>query len=317
VMEIDQLIARWKSQDGATIDIAEEMTDLALNVLESTIFSAGLSVGRDDLRAAMRIYFDALGRIDPFDVLDFPDFIPRISRLYARPAIRIFHQVVDDMIAVRRRDLQEGASNGQHDILMLLIRARDSKTNRELTKQEIRANVVTFMAAGHESTANAITWALYLLSCSHEWRERVRAEAAREINTPPALLFDRLIETRAVVEESLRLYPPLAAISRVARNDDELAGTRVEASAMIVISPYVLHRHKIWGARADQFDPARFLPGARAYIDRYAFLPFGAGPRGCIGSIFACRKRQWQSPRSRRISSSNSIQITPFGPSTV
>ena len=290
VTEIDELIARWKSQDGATIDIAQEMTDLALNVLESTIFSAGLSVGRDDLRAAMRIYFDALGRIDPFDLLDFPDFIPRISRLYARPAIRIFHQVVDDMIAVRRRDLQEGASNGQHDILMLLIRARDSKTNRELTKQEIRANVVTFMAAGHESTANAITWALYLLSCSHEWRERVRAEAAREINAPPTLLFDRLIETRAVVEESLRLYPPLAAISRMARNNDELAGMRVEAGAMIVISPYVLHRHKIWGARADQFDPARFLPGARAYIDRYAFLPFGAGPRGCIGSIFALQE---------------------------
>jgi cytochrome P450 len=106
----------------------------------------------------------------------------------------------------------------------------------------------------------------------------------------PALLFDRLSKTRAVVEEALRLYPPLAAISRMARSSDELAGIRVDAGAIVVISPYVLHRHKLWGPRADEFDPARFLPGSREYIDRYAYLPFGAGMRGCIGSIFALQE---------------------------
>jgi cytochrome P450 len=106
----------------------------------------------------------------------------------------------------------------------------------------------------------------------------------------PALLFDRLSKTRAVVEEALRLYPPLAAISRMARSSDELAGIRVDAGAIVVISPYVLHRHKLWGPQADEFDPARFLPGSREYIDRYAYLPFGAGMRGCIGSIFALQE---------------------------
>ena len=88
----------------------------------------------------------------------------------------------------------------------------------------------------------------------------------------------------------MRLYPPLAAISRVARNSDELAGMHVKAGAIVVVSPYVLHRHKSWGARADEFDPARFLPGSREYIDRYAYLPFGAGARGCIGSVFALQE---------------------------
>ncbi len=287
---IDELIERWISRDGTIVDVAQETTDLALTVLERTIFSSSVAGGTSNLRHAMRTYFDALGRIDPFDLLDFPDFIPRLSRFYARPAIRIFHQAVDDMIAGRERSLKDREPHLDHDILTLLMCARDKESGRRLTLEEIRANVITFMTAGHESTANVITWGLYLLSRSREWRERVRAEVAREISRPSATLFDQLIETRAVVEESLRLYPPLAAISRTARESDDLLGMHVKAGTMVVISPYVLHRHKFWGKRADQFDPARFLPGSREHIDRYAYLPFGAGARGCIGSIFALQE---------------------------
>jgi cytochrome P450 len=285
---VDDVVKRWSARDGSVIDIAEETTDLALRVLEATIFSAGLT--KRNLRTAMRTYFDALGHIDPFDLLDLPDFIPRISRLRARTAIRLLNCAIDEMIAGRDQTLEEDGATATHDILMLLIRARDPETGERLTRQEIRANVLTFMAAGHESTANAITWTLYLLSRSPEWHECVRAEADREANTPPEGRFDRLTMTRAVVEESLRLYPPLAAISRMARNDDELAGIHVKAGTLIVISPYVLHRHRSWGLGADQFDPRRFLPGSREHIDRYAYLPFGAGPRGCIGSVFALQE---------------------------
>lgn len=204
VAAIDELVGRWTGRDRCVLDVAEETTDLALDVLERTIFSAGLFVGRDDLRAAMRTYFDGLGRIDPFDLLDLPDFIPRISRLSARPAIRVFHDAVEDMIAARERKLERQETRTENDILMLLIRARDPDTGRKLTRREIRANVITFMAAGHESTANAITWTLYLLSRSPEWRESVRAEAVQVGAETPALLFDRLSKTRAVVEEALR-----------------------------------------------------------------------------------------------------------------
>lgn len=287
---IAETIARWHAQSGGVVDVAEDMADLALTVLERTIFSSGLSAPTADLRAAMRVYFDTLGRIDPFDLLDLPDFVPRLSRLSARSAISLFHRTVDDMVASRQRQLDDGNSDAPADILTLLIRARDPESGRGLSRQEMRANAITLMSAGQESTADAIAWALYLLSRSPHWRERVRAEAERALDCPSEGVLDRLVETRAVIDETLRLYPPLAAISRVAIGADTLAGTRIEPGTMIVIAPYVLHRHHLWGPAPDHFDPARFLPGARERIDRLAYLPFGAGARGCIGSVFAIQE---------------------------
>ncbi|MBV9261396.1 MAG: cytochrome P450 [Pseudolabrys sp.] len=194
------------------------------------------------------------------------------------------------MVAARQRDLDGQVDGAPQDILTLLIRARDPENGQGLTQQEIRANAITLMSAGQESTADAISWALYLLSRSPHCREQVCQEAASAFEGAPETIIEHLPVTRAVIDETLRLYPPLAAISRVAKGPDILAETKVKAGAMIVIAPYVLHRHRLWGDDADLFDPSRFLPGARATIDRYAYLPFGAGARGCIGSIFALQE---------------------------
>jgi cytochrome P450 len=285
---VGDLVERWRSREGEVMDVADEVTDLTLAVLERTIFSDGMAGSSRELRSAMRIYFDSLGRIDPFDLLNLPDVVPRFGRLRTRAAVRLFHQAVDEMIAMRGR--RKRAIGPPHDLLTLMLNARDPETGRPLSAEEIRANVITFMSAGHESTANAIAWTLFLLSQSSAWRERVAAEAARELDGPDETLPDRLVETRAVVEEALRLYPPLAAISRVARSGDELAGTPIRRGAMIVIAPYVLHRHRLLWKEPELFDPARFLPPVRARIDRYVYMPFGAGPRGCIGSIFALQE---------------------------
>jgi hypothetical protein len=118
----------------------------------------------------------------------------------------------------------------------------------------------------------------------------VQAEADRELTGPTPGIADRLVETRAVVEEAIRLYPPIAAISRVALGDDNLNGERVRPGSLIVISPYVLHRHRLLWDRPDTFDPQRFLGSARMEIDRFAYLPFGVGPRKCIGSTFALQE---------------------------
>jgi cytochrome P450 len=291
------------------LDIAEETTDLALDVLERTIFSAGLFVGRDDLRAAMRTYFDGLGRIDPFDLFDLPDFIPRISRLSTRP--RVFHQAVD-MIAARERDLERHETGAANDVLMLLIRARDPATGGKLTRQDIRANVITFIAAGHESTANAITWTLYLLSRSTEWRECVRSEAERAGGETPELLFDRLSKTRAVVEESLRLYPPLAAISRMARSSDELAGMRDSrdralciASAQNVGNEGRRIRSGTISAGLTRIHRSICVPAVRrrrARLHRLHFSPF--------------RRQRSRWPPLRGISNSKRSRITSSGLST-
>lgn len=288
---VDTLVARWSARrDGEVLDVAAEVTDLTLDVLVRTIFSDGLGRDATQVRHAMRIYFDRIGRIDPLDVLGVPNVVPRFGRLAVRPAVKVFDAAVDEVIAVRRRRLAADPRSVPRDILTLLLEAQDPETGRGIGEAEVRANIVTFMAAGHETTANAIAWTLYLLSQSAEWGERVRAEVDREMDAPAEGLTDRLVETRAVIEEALRLYPPLAAISRAAKNADELCGERIRAGAMVVIAPYVLHRHRRLWERPDEFDPGRFLPAQRKSVDRYAYLPFGAGQRGCIGLVFALQE---------------------------
>jgi cytochrome P450 len=289
----EDMAARWEAADeDETIDVAAEVTGLTLDVLRQTIFSDGLGRDTGDFQEAMRSYFDTIGQIDPFDLLNLPDMIPRFTRWKVRPALRFFESAVDDIIARRRQRLAEEPQSVQRDILTLLLEAQDSETGRGLTEAEVKSNIITFIAAGHETTANALAWSLYLLSQSPEWSERVAAEARRELAPRRARegVADRLIETRAVVEEAIRLYPPLAAISREAIAADELAGETIAAGTTIVIAPYVLHRHRRLWDDPDLFDPTRFLPGAREAIDRYGYLPFGAGPRICIGATFALQE---------------------------
>jgi cytochrome P450 len=279
------LSARWRGKDGATLDVAAEMTRVTLDVLERTIFSDGLGRDAEEFRSAMGVYFNTIGRIDPLDLLGLPASVPRLSQWRVRSTLRFFEAAIDEIIATRRQ-----SSAGANDILTLLLAALDPETGEQMTEAEVRSNILTFIAAGHETTANTITWSLFLLSQSPQWRERVEAEAARESGGPIEGLAERLVETRAVIDEAIRLYPPIAAISRVAVGADELGGERVKRGTMIVIAPYVLHRHQLYWRDPDAFDPSRFLGKARAEIDRYAYIPFGAGLRTCIGSAFALQE---------------------------
>jgi cytochrome P450 len=277
-------------QSGQSIDLAVEITRISLDVLERTIFSGGLGNNPEDIRKGMKNYFEAIGQIDPFDVFGLPASMPRLGRLRARAALRIFDQAIDRLISVRRRHLEERPDDVARDLLTLLLQAKDAETGERLSEAEVRSNILTFIAAGHETTANCVTWALFLLSQSPAWRERVRREADRELNGDVDGIADRLIETRAVLEEANRLYPPITAISRAASAPDELAGHPIRRGTLIVIAPYVLHRHRLLWSEPDCFDPTRFLGGEREKISRFAYLPFGAGPRVCIGSTFAMQE---------------------------
>ena len=176
------------------------------------------------------------------------------------------------------------------DILTLLLEAEDPQTGAGLSSAEVRANIVTFIGAGHETTANALIWSLFLLSMSEEWRQRLAAEAEAVLPGPVEDYAERLVETRAVIEEAMRLYPPVASLSREALDSDTLAGRRIRKGTLVMVSQWVLHRHKLLWEEPDAFDPRRFLPGAREKIDRFAYLPFGAGPRICIGAAFALQE---------------------------
>jgi cytochrome P450 len=285
------LVARWRGyRAGSVFDVAAEMTRLTIDVLERTIFSDGLGHRPDEVRNAMSTYFDTIGRIDPFDVLGLPDFLPRLSRWQARATLRFFDAAVDRIIALRRQRLAQAPESVPRDILTLLLEAQDPETGAGMSEAEVRANVLTFIAAGQETTANALTWSLFLLSQMPAWWERIAAEAQREMAGPADGLAERLVDTRAVIDEAMRLYPPIVAISRAAIGTDELAGHSISRGTIVVVAPYVLHRHRLLWERPDVFDPERFLGGGRSRMDRFAYLPFGVGARTCIGNAFALQE---------------------------
>lgn len=288
----ERLVRRWlRRRDGRVVDISLEMTRVTLDVLERTIFTHGLARDPDALGRAITRYFEAIGPIDPLDVFNLPDWLPRLGRIRARPALRFFAEVVGELIDTRKRRLAEGRP-APADILTLLLEAADPETGRGLTDLEVRANIVTFIGAGHETTANALTWALYLVAQDPGTRERLEAEVDSVLGDGPleAAHLDRLVFCRAVLEEAMRLYPPVPFMSRAAIEEDRIGRVKIPRGSLVTIAPYVLHRHRRLWEEPDAFDPDRFMPQRRGAIDRFQYLPFGAGPRVCIGQTFALQE---------------------------
>ena len=285
------LVARWlRLREGRVINVQQEMARVTLEVLGRTIFSDGLARDPEEFMEAVTRYFDTIGRLDPFDLLDFPEWMPRWSRWRSKTALNFFADAVSAIVERRRRLLAQNAEQVPRDILSLLLQARDPQTGEGLSNAEIYANVVTFIGAGHETTANPLTWSLFLLSLSDEWRERLALEADRVLRGPVESYAEGLVETKAVIEEAMRLYPPVASMSREALGPDDLAGRRIRKGTLVMVSQWVLHRHRLLWEDPDAFDPSRFLPGNREKIDRFAYLPFGAGPRICIGASFSLQE---------------------------
>jgi cytochrome P450 len=288
----ERLVRRWQRRpNGRVVDASLEMTRVTLDVLERTIFTQGVPQDPDALGRAITRYFNSLGRVDPLDIFGFPDWIPRMGRLRARPSIKFFEETVNALIEARKSLLANGEP-APRDLLTLLLEAADPETGKGLSDIEVRTNIVTFIGAGHETTANALSWSLYLLSQDERVRARVEREVDEVLGQGPLepQHLEQLVYTRAVIDEAIRLYPPAPYMSRTAIADDRIGDLEIPANSMVVIAPYVLHRHrKLWD-RPDLFRPERFLPEERGRIDRFAYLPFGAGPRVCIGASFSLQE---------------------------
>lgn len=281
-----------RRRPGSVLRVDQQMAGLTFDVLAETLFSNSIASGASAFGQAITLYFDTLGRLHPFDLLDLPSWLPRVGRGRVKPALDFFSAQVEAIVSARRTLMQHSPREAPRDLLQLLLEASDPETGQGLSEIEVAANIITFIGAGHETTANTLTWALYLVQTEPAVRERLEAEAdvafagaanARE-------LLDRLPFARAVIEEALRLYPPVPSLSREAIKDDKVAGRVIPQGSLVVIAPWVLHRHrKLWAA-PDLFQPDRFLPNYREAIDRFQFLPFGAGPRVCIGQGFAMQE---------------------------
>lgn len=287
----ETLVERWRRlREGRAFDVQPELARATLEVLGRTIFSDGLGRDPKDFAAVHARYFTTIGRLDPFDLLNFPDWVPRWNKVASRSSLSFFGGAVQDIIAKRKRLLAEDKASAPFDLLTLLLEAQDPETGAGLSDAEVHANIVTFIGAGHETTANALTWSLFLLSMSEEWRERLAAEADAALAGPVEQHAEKLVETKAVIEEAMRLYPPVASMSRQAMGPDDLCGRRIRKNALVIVSQWVLHRHRLLWDEPDSFDPRRFLPGEREKIDRFAYLPFGLGPRVCIGASFSLQE---------------------------
>lgn len=282
--------ARYEAGDAGYVDcdIATEMTELTFSILSATLFSGEIVTAGTDFAAEVDRLLSTMGRVDPLDLLKAPAWLPRINRIRGRKTLKLFRKIVADTIDSRRDKMQSGGSVPD-DFLTLLLRQEGEDG---LSSSEIEDNIITFIGAGHETTARALAWTLYCLASSPRDRALVEAEVDRVLagKPPPAQWLDMMPVTRAAFEEAMRLYPPAPSINRAAIEDDNWNGVPIPAGITVLVMPWTLHRHRLLWDQPDAFMPERFWPENRGKIDRFQYLPFGAGPRICIGATFALQE---------------------------
>jgi cytochrome P450 len=284
VEEAAKLVARLRThQDGTPIDVIQEMTGLTLGVLGRTLLDADLgafdSIGSSFEAVQDQAMFEAMS------LSKLPVWVPLPKQLRFRRARRDLQRVVDQLVTARTARTGETGESGD-DVLSRLIVSTRQEADPKVGRQRMRDELVTLLLAGHETTASTLGWTFYLVDRHPEVLERLHAEAAEVLGDrlPRYEDLHRLTYTSMVIQEVMRLYPPVWMLSRLAQQDDEVGGYRVPAGADVLICPYTLHRHPAFWDAPDRFDPDRFDPGRVANRPRYAYIPFGAGPRFCVGS---------------------------------
>ena len=280
-----QRVRRWRipCEEGKPLDIAQEMRSLTMEIAAEALFSRDIADSTNELGEALTTVSASLGKPNPIDIVGLPNWFPRWPRHRARSALARLDRTIYDIIATRRTT--EGLSV---DLLRLLLSARE-ETDEGMTDAQLCDEVMTLFLAGHETTAVVLTWTLYLLSrrpgverTLHDEVDRVLGEGEPTFADVQALSY-----TRMVIEEAMRLFPPAFTISRLALADDEVGGHPIRAGSLVSISPYLTHRNpRLWKDPL-RFDPERFAPDRVKKRHRFAFLPFGGGPRVCVGAGFA------------------------------
>jgi cytochrome P450 len=285
--EATRLVASWgrPAADGRPVDLHREMTGFTLRVIGRLLFGTDVDAAVGQIRLAFPVLNRYLHRriVAP---VRWPRSWPTPANRRADRARGALDAVVDQIIARRRAGPARPEAD---DLVARLLAARDPETGDRLDDTEVREQVLLFLLAGHETTATALTFTLHLLGHHLEEQRRVRDEV-REVlgdRMPTAAADAALARTTMVVKEALRLYPPLYGIGRRTVADGTVGGYLLPAGSVLLISPWVTHRHPRHWDRPETFDPGRFTPGREAGRHRYAWLPFGAGPRACLGSHFA------------------------------
>jgi unspecific monooxygenase len=279
---IGETIAKLDGAVDRSVELREAMQRMALDIAGRTMFSFEIARHGAALRHFVNDYGSRLAQPDIMDIL-FPGNWPTPRDLPRALFRRRWRRFIASLIAERRAMGTDPAN--PRDLFDLMVAARDPETGEGFSDENLGDQVATMILAGHETTATALFWSLYLLALDPETQDRVASEA-RAVAADGEPDFSRLAFTRAVIDETMRLYPPAFIIARAAKGRDIIDGRSVRKGDVVIISPWLLHRHnKLW-REPDVFMPARFLPGAPP-PEKFSYLPFGVGPRVCIGAHFA------------------------------
>ena len=286
-----RMLDDWETAaaEGTPIDLMEHMSRVTLRVVGQALFGVDLigeaaGVGRAMLAALQFVSEEA------FSLFQSVLILPTPRNLRFRRARAELDRVVFGIIDRRRR----GDGAGGDDLLAMLMEACDEESGEGMSDRQLRDEIMTFVLAGHETTAVTLAWACLLLAQHPEVGEQVRREVSSVLDGRTPVLADlpRLELTRRVIDETLRLYPPVAVISRETFAADEIGGYAIPAKSGVMVSPYITHRHPAFWCDPERFDPERFTPEQVAARPRFAYFPFSGGPRLCIGNEFALMEAQ-------------------------
>jgi cytochrome P450 len=278
--EVDGLVARLRGYAGrGPVDLTRELTGLTLGVLGRTLLDTDLTVFDSIGGSFQAVQDQAMFELATLGAV--PTWLPLPKQLRFRKARRHLQRVVDRLVADRAGDTAE-----REDVLSRLILSAREEADPAVGAQRMRDELVTLLLAGHETTASTLSWTFSLVDRYPEVGERLRAEAREALGDrrPTHDDLTRLPYTARVLSEAMRLYPPVWILTRKAQADDDVGGYRVPGGADVLVCPYTLHRNREFWPDPERFDPERFAPERSADRPRYAYLPFGAGPRFCVGN---------------------------------
>lgn len=274
-----RMLSHWR--DGETRDVLEDLMRLTLEIAAETLFGADLVDEADGVSEALRVVMDGfVPRLAALFLV--PEWLPTRGNRRVQRAARHLDATLDAVIAKARPGSAE-----RDDLLSLLLQAMDGDAG--LSERQVRRQAMTFFLAGHETTALALAWAWVLLAANPAVQAALVAELDAVLGgrLPTTADVARLPYAERVIQEAMRLYPPLWAMARIAKQETDLGGHRVTAGTVVIVSQWVMHRDPRFFADPERFDPARWSDGLAKRLPRYAYFPFGGGPRGCIGSRFA------------------------------
>jgi cytochrome P450 len=278
--------ARWAElPQGAPLDALREMATLTAEIICRTIFGPRLGAAHaTEIVAAFSAYQHQVGQLDVSYLLGLPDWLPRFQSPSVHRAARRIGAVLDGII----RECEERLATGEQSMIRMLLEARDPETGEALDREGLRNEAAVIFMAGHETTANSLAWTWYLLSQAPEVEARLHAELAEILGSRLPTLEDvpQLIYTRAVFEEAIRLYPPVPLLGRLALKEETIRDQTIPEGSLLIVIPWLLHRHRRLWKNPDHFIPERFLPENAAARQRYSYIPFSVGPRVCAGQAF-------------------------------